>query len=168
MECDGDSIEQVMQAIDLNIRTYGWHHVLVDAPKPWSYTIGLRESFGHPELAVVDLERSAQVELVRWACESIEDCGSIDAFERSALGVEIVTVHDCHLREGEWFGTWHASTTRSHPRAPSSRSFRHPHGSAMTIEVGAVASTGPTVGLPEIVRKVVPTPDGDGGCDDAR
>ena len=108
MECDGYSIEQVMQVIDLNIRTYGWHHVLVDAPKPWSYTIGLRESFGHPELTVVDLEPSAQVELIRWACECIEDGGSIDSFERSALGVEIVAVHDSHLRDGEWFGTWHA------------------------------------------------------------
>jgi Domain of unknown function (DUF4262) len=108
LECDGYSFEQVMQVIDLDIRTYGWHHVLVEDAKPWSYTVGLRESFGHPELAVVDLELSAQVALVRWACESIEDSGSIDEFERSALGVEIVTVHDAHLRSGEWFGTWHA------------------------------------------------------------
>ncbi len=107
LECDGYSFEQVMQAIDLDVRAYGWHHVLVDEPRPWSYTIGLRESYGHPELAMVDVELSAQVALIRWACESIEDCGAIDEYERAALGVEIVTVDDAHLRSGDWFGTWH-------------------------------------------------------------
>jgi hypothetical protein len=108
LQCDGYSFEDVMRATDLDIRTHGWHHVLVEDDKPWSYTIGLRESYHHPELVVVDLDRPSQIELVQWACRSIEECGSIDDIEARFLGIEIATVHDVHLASNEWFGSWHS------------------------------------------------------------
>ncbi len=106
LQCDGYSFEDVMRATDLRIRTYGWSLVMVEGARPWSYTIGLRQSFHHPELVVVDIEQAAQVKLIQWACRDIEEFGSIDDLGARFLGIETATVHDAHLTSDEWFGSW--------------------------------------------------------------
>lgn len=50
---------------DLHIRVRGYSLVRVEADEPWCYTIGLPESYGHPELVTHNLEMDAQVELIR-------------------------------------------------------------------------------------------------------
>lgn len=105
MMCDGFSYEEAMRSIDLSIRIHGWHLTMVDAPMPWCYTIGLTETFGHSELVVVDIEIADEERLVRWAVGMIERDGSLDSAELTRRQVEVVPVHDRHLR-GEWFATW--------------------------------------------------------------
>ena len=45
-----------MLSLDLTIRTYGWQLHQITDDNPWSYTIGLLESYDHPELMVTGLE----------------------------------------------------------------------------------------------------------------
>jgi hypothetical protein len=73
---------------------------------PWCYTIGLTETFGHPELVMVEMKMAAEEELIRWAVGQIESDGSLAQAELAREGVKVVTVHDCHPEGGEWFGTW--------------------------------------------------------------
>ena len=103
--CDGSSYEEAMRSVDLSIRVHGWHMTAVEAPMPWCYTIGLTETFDHPELVVVDMNIAAEERLIRWAVGMIEQNGRLDDAELSPRGVKVVPVHERHL-EGEWFGTW--------------------------------------------------------------
>ena len=52
--CDGGTADELMREITDHIDQHGWHVMGVDGgPRGsgWAYTIGLTESFGHPELA---------------------------------------------------------------------------------------------------------------------
>lgn len=79
LQCDGYSYEQAMLHLDLTIRVHGWS--LVDATEslPWSYTIGLTESYGHPELMMIGVELEAQSAAIRRIVEPIARTGSVDA-----------------------------------------------------------------------------------------
>ncbi|WP_226469898.1 DUF4262 domain-containing protein [Luteimonas panaciterrae] len=53
-----ESIQQLRQTVLRNIKTYGWHcnHVFADQEQSgFSYTIGLYESYGHPEMIIFGL-----------------------------------------------------------------------------------------------------------------
>jgi len=116
--CDGRSFEEAARGIDLSIRIYGWHLVMVDDAMGWSYTIGLTETFNHPELVVVDLKLETGKKLVAMAVHLIERDGYLKPEELAKHGISVVTVHDHHL-DGEWFGRW-----SDHYNAdPSSGSF---------------------------------------------
>ena len=103
--CDGGTFEGVERGVDLSILVYGWHLAMVDDAMPWSYRIGLTESFDHPELVVVDMELEAEQRLINMAVRLIERDGQLKPDELSKCGIEVVTVHDNHLH-GEWFGQW--------------------------------------------------------------
>jgi len=118
LSCDGYSDEQIKRGIDLAIRTYGWSMSQIEDDLPWSYTIGLGESFGHPELVVLDLKLSAAAELL-WAIVSmVEEDGCLDPGELKRLGVSVVPVHPRHLGS-ELFAqySWY------YDRAPEEGSF---------------------------------------------
>lgn len=103
--CDGRSFEEVERGVDLSILIYGWHLAMVEASTPWSYTIGLTETFDHPELVVVGMELAAEQKLINMAVQLIERDGRLEPDEVAKRGVEVVSVHDRHLRD-EWFGQW--------------------------------------------------------------
>ena len=49
-----------MRSLDLTIRAFGWQlHQITDS-NPWSYTIGLLESYDQPELMITGLELEMQ------------------------------------------------------------------------------------------------------------
>lgn len=110
LECDGYSFEQVMLDLDLTIRTFGWQLTQVSDPAPistlpWSYTIGLGESYDHAELMMIGVELGTQSMVIRRVVAMIEERGQIDHDELARLGLSLVEVHRNHLRD-HWFGTW--------------------------------------------------------------
>lgn len=94
-----------MSKIDLAIRVYGWYFTQIEEDPPWSYTIGLLQSWNHPELVVMDLDHEPAAALLRWAVALIERHGRLEPAELAALGIEIVEVAAEHL-EGDLFGGW--------------------------------------------------------------
>ena len=118
LQCDGYSFEQSMLSLDLTIRTYGWQLHQITDDNPWSYTIGLLESYDHPELMITGLEFGMQNTVIRRIVGSIEKTGSVDHSLLADAGIELVEVHPNHLA-GDWFGTW----SNFYQRQPSPGSF---------------------------------------------
>ena len=114
LQCDGYSYEQTMLALDLTIRTYGWQLTQVTAEMPWSYTIGLLESYGHPELMIYGVELDTQNTVIRKIVDPIVQTGSVDHAFLERQGVTLVEVHPNHLA-GDWFGTWSNFYERTPP-----------------------------------------------------
>jgi hypothetical protein len=114
LQCDGYSFEQTMLALDLTIRTYGWQLTQVTDAMPWSYTIGLTESYGHPELMIYGVKLDTQDMVIRKIVSSIETTGRVDQPFLDREGVELVEVHPNHLA-GDWFGTWSNFYERTPP-----------------------------------------------------
>ena len=110
-----------MLHLDLTIRVHGWSLVDVTESLPWSYTIGLTESYGHPELMMIGVELETQSAAIRRIVEPIARTGSVDAADLIDAGIELVEVHGNHLR-GDWFGTW--ANRYGHP--PSAPRFDRP------------------------------------------
>lgn len=94
-----------MLSLDLTIRAFGWQLLQITDTNPWSYTIGLLESYDHPELMVTGLELDLQKRMIRKIVDSIETNGSVDDAFLEREGVTLVEVHPNHLA-GDWFGTW--------------------------------------------------------------
>mgnify|MGYP002399403105 CR=1 FL=1 len=95
-----------MQAYDLIIRVHGWALVQVkDAGTAWCYTVGLTESYGHPELTIVDAELDHAARMITQLVEGIKSAGELSATTMRRFGVRCVEVHRDHLW-GDLFGTW--------------------------------------------------------------
>lgn len=108
LQCDGYSYEEAMQALDLRIRVHGWVLQQVvddDAGITWSYTIGLVENYGHPELAMLDVKASEQNRVLRLLVDGIVRHGAISDAMVTLERLEVVDVHLDHL-QSELFGTW--------------------------------------------------------------
>ena len=103
-----------MLSLDLTIRTYGWQLTQVTDTNPWSYTIGLTESYGHPELMIIGLELDLQNTVIRKIVDPIVETGSVDRRFLEREGVTLVEVHPNHLA-GDWFGTWSNFYERTPP-----------------------------------------------------
>jgi hypothetical protein len=58
-----------------NVNEYGWHCVNViedDCHPPWSYTIGLYETWDHPELIVIGRSRATSQAMLKTLSDDIE------------------------------------------------------------------------------------------------
>ena len=58
-----------------NIAEYGWHCVNVledDGHPPWSFTIGLYETWNHPELIIIGRSRATSYEMLKTIADDIE------------------------------------------------------------------------------------------------
>jgi hypothetical protein len=67
-----DDLEKIVIA---NINEYGWHCVNViedDSHPPWSYTIGLYDTWQHPELIIVGRSRATSHEMLKTVATDIE------------------------------------------------------------------------------------------------
>jgi hypothetical protein len=117
LQCDGYSFEEAMQALDLQIRVHGWALVQVrddDDGTVWSYTIGLVENFGHPELTMIDVEPEHQAHVIRSLADGIAASGQLPPTFVVAERVRLVDVHPDHVRS-DLFATW-ANRYGSHPK----------------------------------------------------
>lgn len=67
-----DEPERIVLA---NIAEFGWHCVNViedDGHPPWSFTIGLYETWGHPELIIIGRSRATSHEMLKTLSNDIE------------------------------------------------------------------------------------------------
>ena len=95
-----------MQALDLHIRIHGWVLQQVqDVATAWCYTIGLIESYQHPELVLMDVDPELQRGLMTQLVEGIATSGGLTNELLSRLGVRCVQVHQDHLRS-DLFASW--------------------------------------------------------------
>lgn len=61
-----------------NIAEYGWHCVNViedDGQPPWSFTIGLYETYGFPELIIVGRSRATAHAMLKTLADALESNG---------------------------------------------------------------------------------------------
>lgn len=56
--CDGMSLEEVLHDLHHVVERFGWAVLGVEAPRPWVYTIGLADRYGHPELVLAGVDIS--------------------------------------------------------------------------------------------------------------
>src|ERR1700730_18948710 len=80
-----------------NINEYGWHAVNViedDNHPPWSFTIGLFETWDHPELIIIGRSRATSYEMLNTLVNEIETHSPLDLKEPD--GYMIVGMR-CHF-----------------------------------------------------------------------
>ncbi|MEQ8719527.1 MAG: DUF4262 domain-containing protein [Acidimicrobiales bacterium] len=106
--CDGYSDEELTRELDLAIRVHGFTRVGVENPDGtgWTYTIGLAENCGQPDLVCIDVEPDFQQRLVQAIAATVVETGSPpDARSLAQLDVELVQVHPRHL-DGDLVNLW--------------------------------------------------------------
>ena len=67
--------ENMGKIVNANIFEYGWHCVNVieeDDHPPWSYTIGLYQTWNHPELIVIGRSRATSHAMLKTLADDIE------------------------------------------------------------------------------------------------
>ena len=116
MKCDGLSDEQIARHTELTIATYGWMVQGVTAEDPnggFAYTVGATQSFGIPELVIMDMDFDTAHPILNWTVELLRDGGSLDELEYDQIGWR--AVHDDHLDSGI-FGSY--TRYYGHPPQP--------------------------------------------------
>jgi hypothetical protein len=71
--CDGGTQDELFFSQFGKILKYGFTTVMVEAPSPWAYTIGLVQSFGHPELTLAGLPECCTSTVVCEVTDRIRD-----------------------------------------------------------------------------------------------
>lgn len=106
LQCDGCSHEEAMRALDLQVKVHGWSVVQVgDEHAAFSYTVGLVENFGHPDLIVLDVDRAYQYALINEIAKGIATTGRPALDRPLTEGVRCREVHTNHLTS-EYFAMW--------------------------------------------------------------
>ena len=105
--CEGYSWEQIEREEDLIIRTHGWmlSSVHNEDGTAWSYTVGLIESWGHPELIAIDFPFERQQALIHYLSAQVEKTSSIDLLDVISHDHQLVSVHRDNLAT-ELIATW--------------------------------------------------------------
>lgn len=101
LRCEGYSWEEIDRHHDLAIRVHGYLiRQVVDGASPWSYTVGLDESWGHPDLVCVDIAPDVQVALIGALVAEIAESGEIGARVLDDLDLELLVVDEEHFSDG--------------------------------------------------------------------
>ena len=105
-----------MLELDLLIQVHGWALVQVEGDvTSWSYTVGLTENYGHPELAMTTVRLELQSAVIHRLVDDIVETGHLDLHLVAERELELVEVHPTRFVQ-EWFGTW--SNRYERPPAP--------------------------------------------------
>ena len=107
--CDGQSYEEALHDLHHLVQHFGWALQGVEAPRPWTYTIGLTERFDHPELVMAGVDISLAMTVLN-ALGTMVATGEQLSPGRPAVTVgetEVTfgAVHPVHLAAG-LVGTW--------------------------------------------------------------
>ncbi len=107
IRCEGYGEEQVERMYDLMIDVHGFAMTQVreHGQNGWTYTMGLRDRFGHPDLLIVHLVPSVQAELASKLGQMVVSDGTLDHEVLVASDIELVPVLPDHFRDGlvaEW------------------------------------------------------------------
>lgn len=104
-QCEGEPIEAVFADLAHKIANHGFAiQQVADSSQGWTYSIGLRTGFGHPDLFCVDAEPELQAMLVGRIGQAIVR-GSSPSTLLTSLDATLIDVHEKHL-DDEWFANW--------------------------------------------------------------
>jgi Domain of unknown function (DUF4262) len=97
-----------------NIAEYGWHCVNVvedDGQPPWSFTIGLYETYGFPELIIIGRSRATSHAMLKSIADGIESNDPLnltDPVGHLLLGLKchLLEVHPRYYSDYVGFAKW--------------------------------------------------------------
>ncbi len=113
MKYSGFSWEEIERHTDLVIRVHGFMAQQVSgAERAWTYTVGITESWDHPELLCVDGPGETQANLIGVTADDIEEFGAVRPATLESHDIELVPVEERHLRYG-LVASWEARYQRS-------------------------------------------------------
>jgi len=117
MRCNGYSLEEFRRHVDLTIRVNGYliQQVADDLDGEWTYTLGVPESWGPPDLLIVDGPLEVQARLVTELITDVSDRGEIRPEVLEHLDIHLVPVHESHFASGI-VGIWEDRQSRSATR----------------------------------------------------
>lgn len=111
--CDGGTPDELMRSIAGHIEQYGWHVSAVSDGVPglgWAYTVGLTETFGHPELITtgmccMECAHSTLNNVGEMVAAGSTFAPGDEVFDEGAVRARIGAVHERHWQSGR-FNTW--------------------------------------------------------------
>lgn len=111
--CDGATEDEFLFDLYGKIDRYGWAVIAVEASHDtpnWSYTVGLSDGFGHPELVVVGLQPYDAQRLLNLIGGHVRRGERFDAGTRLAVPQAGVEVHLGEVHPAQWehgvFAMW--------------------------------------------------------------
>jgi hypothetical protein len=159
--CDGGTVEELFADTRERIDKYGFTMVGVgEGVRSWVYTIGLLETFGHPELVVTTLSMEGAASLFTGLVDRIRNGESFDASSRESVHVDVPirfsSVHPTQWLHGR-FAMWvnyygHLGVLPAQPEAvqvlwpneldifPPDRDFCHEHRNCQPLLSSPVAA----------------------------
>lgn len=99
-DADGFRFAEIDRHTDLLIRVHGYAVQQVIGDPCWTYTIGALESWGRPELLVVDLDAGVQRRLVAALGDELVAHGVVGEATLASLDLELLPVDGVHLAAG--------------------------------------------------------------------
>jgi len=99
--CDGGTYDELLFDQYGKILKYGFTTVMIESPPLWAYTIGLVESFGHPELTVAGLPSCCSYSIIDPLTERIRDGERFDTLS-PPLTLEWGTVRFADVHAAQW------------------------------------------------------------------
>ena len=106
LRCDGYTEIDVHNTTEMQILVHGWSVAAVEENRPWAYSIGVLETYAHPELVVMGVEIKVAHDLINYIGGCVRDGGGVlDHKDLHAEGIRLVDVHERHLRSN-LFGSW--------------------------------------------------------------
>lgn len=107
--CEGKTESEMIAAWAAEVGRDGWMPLHVHGTRSWTYTIGLRWSFDHPELIVTHPDGDKAADLLGHAVDEIRDGRRFTPGSRieTSCGATATfgAVHHDNLA-GEWFARW--------------------------------------------------------------
>lgn len=111
--CNGMTEQESDATMQTMIDVHGYYIQMVRGPDhpEWSYTIGLQEAIGHPDLICIDVATSLQEALLADIGRSIIDGFPPTKAELRAADIELLPVHPSHLA-GDLVAQWRRRQNR--------------------------------------------------------
>lgn len=117
--CDGWTPEEAHVDLVERMERFGWALQAVEACRPWVYTVGLTERFGHPELVMAGVPISVAGHALNALGARIAEGERFRAGQKGIAVAEaqvgLVVVHPVHLAAG-LVGVWEDHYHRVPPR----------------------------------------------------
>lgn len=118
--CDGWTLDEAQADLNDRKQRFGWALQGVEGARPWVYSIGLTERFGHPELVMAGVPINAAMAMVNALGRRIaagEDLIDGDHLCEGEVELEVGSIHSVHVANG-LVGQWEEHYWRHPEVAP--------------------------------------------------
>jgi hypothetical protein len=119
--CDGWTLDEAQADLNDRKQRFGWALQGVEGARPWVYSIGLTERFGHPELVMAGVPIDAAMAVINALGRRIaagEDLIDGDHVREGEIELEVGGIHPVHVANG-LVGQWEEHYWRHPEVAPA-------------------------------------------------